>query len=162
MRGTDEFSARDVLYRRAAVQTIDPPTSPDGGGRPRGRVLVIDDEPLVGNALVRALSAEHDVVAVTDARLALDMLGRGDRFDFVLCDLAMPTMSGMELYARLRESHPEVAEQIVFMTGAVLDAGVRAFVRTMPNVLLAKPPDLENLRRVVRARVRGETTWRRA
>ena len=68
---------------------------------PRGRVLVVDDEPMIGAAIQRTLLARprgghHDAAP----REALGRLRQGERFDVILCDLMMPQMTGMDLHAR--------------------------------------------------------------
>ena len=84
----------------------------------RGRVLVVDDDPLVSAALRRTLVREHEVEVVVSARRALELLTSpaGD-FDIILCDLMMPEMTGMELYAHVQTAAPERARRMVFITG---------------------------------------------
>ena len=72
---------------------------------PRARVLVVDDEPLVGAVLRRTL-VEHDVTVVESARAALDRIAAGERYDLVLSDLLMPGLSGMDLYRELVRARP--------------------------------------------------------
>jgi signal transduction histidine kinase len=52
-----------------------------------GRVLLVDDEPFVGNSAKRILKSVCEVVVVTNAREALERVTAGQRFDLVLCDL---------------------------------------------------------------------------
>lgn len=125
-------------------------------GKPaRGRVLVIDDEPLIGLLLQRMLGTEHDVVATVDAREALRMLDRGERFDVVISDLMMPGMTGAALHTALRASHPDVAATMVFLTGGATTPESRAFVQSVANVVVEKPPNISSLRTLVRSRIQG-------
>ncbi len=136
-----------------------PRTPPPGSGthvRP-GRLLVIDDEPLIGKALARALGAEHSVVAVDGAAAALERLRAGERYDVVLCDVMMPQTDGVEFYKQLRAVLPEEAERLVFATGGALEATTRAFLETASNLLLEKPVDLTLLRSLLEQRVRTQT-----
>jgi CheY-like chemotaxis protein len=112
----------------------------------RGRVLVIDDEPLVGKGLRRALGSDYDVELSTDAAAALQALLQGERYRAILCDLMMPGMNGMQLYARLAEAAPEQAERIVFMTGGAFTEGAREFLAQTKNACVQKPFDLDELR----------------
>ncbi len=99
---------------------------------PRGRVLVVDDEPLVLGAVRRALGAQHDVEGVSSARRALELLtGDEDLFDVVLCDLMMPEMTGMELYGEVRASHPGRARRFVFISGGAFTPGAREFLASV-------------------------------
>ena len=53
----------------------------------RGRILVIDDEPLMGRIIKTALQDEHEVLAVQRAAQAIAALERGDTFDLLLLSL---------------------------------------------------------------------------
>ena len=132
------------------------PIRPPSGTRPRpGRVLVIDDEPLLGEAVARALSRENQIIVVRDAAEAVARLQRGERYDVVLCDLMMPVMDGIDFHRHVAVTLPDEAERIVFITGGALTVRVDSFFRRVPNLLLEKPIDLEGLRALIERRVRG-------
>ena len=59
----------------------------------RARVLVVDDEELVGRVIRRALSVAHDVTVTTSAAQALAALDAGPPFDLILCDVMLPETS---------------------------------------------------------------------
>lgn len=128
-------------------------TSRPPAGR-RGRVLVIDDDAAVGSALSRALGKEHDVTVLANAPHALELLLGGARFDAILCDLMMPEMTGMELYARLLADLPEIVDRVVFTTAGAFTPAARAFLDEVPNQRLEKPFAPQNVRALVRALVR--------
>ncbi|MEO5770144.1 MAG: response regulator, partial [Polyangia bacterium] len=92
-------------------------SAPHLAPRRRGRLLVIDDEEVVAMAIRRSLTREHDVVYTSTAQEALALLRANEEFDVILCDLMMPEMTGMELYAELMASSPEQARRIIFVTG---------------------------------------------
>jgi PAS domain S-box-containing protein len=128
-----------------------------GEGYRRGRILVVDDEALVGRT-VRRILAPHDVVSRTSAHAALaDVAGGAHRFDLVLCDLMMPEMSGMELHARLRELAPALADRTVFLTGGAFTQGAREFLAAVPNARIEKPFEPEALRALVGRVLAGPT-----
>ena len=79
-----------------------PPRRPPPPARQarRGRVLVVDDDPTIGNTVARVLRA-HEVVLLSSPRAALARIEAGERFDVVLCDLMMPELTGMELHERI-------------------------------------------------------------
>ena len=61
------------------------------------RILVVDDEASLRDALGRILAAEgYEVRQAGDGKEALGILGDSP-FDFVLCDLRMPVMGGLDL-----------------------------------------------------------------
>lgn len=120
----------------------------------RGRVLVVDDEELVCKALARGLASEHDVTTLTDPRQALELLQQGEKFDAIFCDLMMPAMTGIELYTKLRASAPDAAERIVFLTGGAFTPSARKFLEQVPNPRIEKPFDVQNIRSLLRDRLR--------
>jgi nitrogen-specific signal transduction histidine kinase/CheY-like chemotaxis protein len=121
-------------------------------------VLVVDDEPLLGQVVCRLLQPEHRVVLETDAPAALARIAAGERFDVLLCDLMMPGMTGMGFYERLAAQRPELLDRVVFMTGGAFTASAREFLERVPNPQLTKPFSVEDLRRVLDNYRRGWTT----
>ena len=141
-----------VLLPPARPSANPPAPTDDAASTParRGRILVVDDEALIGRAVSRILSPQHDVVTHTSARAALDELAAGGRgFDLVLCDLMMPDMTGMELHARFREIAPILADRTVFLTGGAFTGSAREFLARVPNARIEKPFEPEALRTLV-------------
>jgi len=124
------------------------PALDEAAGRRSARVLVVDDEPLLGSAIQRWLGDRHQVTVETDPRSALRLFGSA-RFDLVLCDLSMPEMSGMELHARLQETDPQQAARVVFITGGPADEETRRFLERSSAPRLKKPLDLARLEKMV-------------
>ncbi len=108
------FSAGDLA--RKVRQVLD-------GGRPnpasaprQGTVLVVDDDPQVGD-VVRGLlaAAGYEVLQARDGNEALAVLGRSP-CDAVLCDMLMPNKEGIETCAELRRRYPGLP--VIAMSGA--------------------------------------------
>ena len=131
--------------RKTAAPIADAPVA----GR-RGRILLVDDEQLVVNALRRILSAEHDVTTTVAGKEALALCAAGEQYDVIFCDLMMPEMSGMELYGELRSVAPEQANKMVFLTGAAFTAKAKSFLAETRNEHLEKPFDPISLRAIAR------------
>jgi two-component system, cell cycle sensor histidine kinase and response regulator CckA len=123
------------------------------GPRMRGRILVVDDEPVVAHTLKVLLSGEHDLVIAQSGAEALEILqaeaATPPNYDVVLCDLMMPGMTGMELFEVLRREHPSLARRVVFMTGGVSMTRVSEFLESVPNPKFEKPFDVAELRRIL-------------
>jgi two-component system, OmpR family, response regulator MprA len=69
-----------------------------------GRVLVVDDDPDVREAVETALELEgHSVTTAADGLAALKRLGQAE-FDAVVLDVLMPNLDGFEVCRRLRAS----------------------------------------------------------
>lgn len=124
----------------------------------RGRILVVDDEPIVGGSIRRTLAKEHDVVVVSSGKEALAMIQGGEAFDLILSDVMMPEMSGIDLYEELFKLRPASAQSMIFLTGGAFTQGARKFLDSVPNSRLEKPFDPDRLRRFVRERLPGEKT----
>jgi CheY-like chemotaxis protein/anti-sigma regulatory factor (Ser/Thr protein kinase) len=116
---------------------------------PSARVLVVDDEPLIGRTIGRHLEGLYVVEALTSARSALARVGEGERFDVVLCDLMMPELSGMDLHAEMVRVAPEQADRMVFMTGGAFTRGAETFLSAPGRRRLDKPFSPEALREVI-------------
>jgi PAS domain S-box-containing protein len=132
------------------------PAAPGCSGLRRGRVLVVDDEPAIADALRAGLVEEHDVAIAASGREALALLLEGEgggAFDVILCDLMMPDLGGIELYEILRARRPEIAARVVFVTGGAFTARARTFVEQAGVAQLEKPFQIDEVRILVRARV---------
>ena len=125
------------------------PTPPPGILQRRAKILVVDDERAVASMLSRILGEEHDVQVATDATAALEILER-EEFDLVLCDLLMPHVTGMDLYAELAKRHPGREARIVFMTGGAFTPRAAQFLSKVDNARVEKPFDLMAIRKLVR------------
>ncbi len=137
-------STRDDLVHT----TLAPPTATPGA---RACVVVIDDEPLVGRSIRRALRG-HEVQVFTSGEEAIARLCSDEPFDVVFCDLMMPEVSGMEVFRRVSEQRPEIASRFVFMTGGAFTQTAREFLARTPLICLEKPFELRQIRDLVRER----------
>ncbi|MGD0679954.1 MAG: ATP-binding protein [Polyangiaceae bacterium] len=136
----------------APDQFLAPGSQPSQPSR-RGRVLIVDDDPLVRAALGRVLR-DHDVSLARGGREALDLLASGLHFDVILCDLMMPEMTGVDLHTEVGRRFPGVSDQMVFMSGGAFTAAARDFLDRVPNHRLEKPCDAQALRAVVNGLLR--------
>ena len=139
----------------AAAEPSPPAVEPEAP-RPAGaasvrRLLIVDDEPALGEIIRRRMKGECDVDVVTDARQALIRIARAEvPYDLVLCDLMMPEMTGMELHAVVARNHPGVERRFVFMTGGAFTPRASQFLAEVKNQCLEKPFDLEVVRALLR------------
>lgn len=120
----------------------------------RGRVLVVDDEPMIANAVRRTLTPDHDVTTTPSAKDALALIKRGERFDVILCDLMMPEVTGMDLHTELLRAAPEQANQMIFLSGGAFTPRARAFLDQIVNQRVEKPFDPLHLRAIINDRIK--------
>ena len=71
-----------------------------------GKILVVDDEPLIRDTLRIILSRDYTVTTACDGLDALEVLEKDGDFHVFFLDLNMPNMDGIELCKRVRASHP--------------------------------------------------------
>jgi PAS domain S-box-containing protein len=120
----------------------------------RGRILVVDDEPMLVSVVTRILSREHEVVSALVAYDALALLTSGEKFDLILCDLMMPDMTGMDLHRELLTIAPDQANRMIFVTGGAFTEKARTFLTNPPKEHIEKPFDTSNLLAIVRRHLR--------
>ncbi len=92
------------------------------------RILLVDDDRGLRHVLSALLQeAGHRVESAGDGPEALEMLGGGSSFDLVLLDIGLPSMSGLDVLARVRElpSPPLVIVMTADDTSATLLEAVR-------------------------------------
>ena len=128
-----------VLLPPGREQAAEVPAAPPAA-RPalKGRVLVVDDEEMILRAIARILRG-HDLACVESARDALALLERGEGFDLILCDVMMPTMTGIDLYEELLRRSPEIARRVIFLTGGAISSKIEEFLQSAPNLRIEKP-----------------------
>jgi len=107
------------------------------------RLLVVDDELLLLEALEVALVGQVEVLATVDPYEALARIDTGERYDAILLDVRMPEMDGIELYERIASISPAQARRVVFMTAAFSSGDDR--LSTLENATLRKPVDLSRI-----------------
>jgi two-component system, NtrC family, sensor kinase len=134
------------------AEPAEPTAAPLSGSRrvQRLRLLVIDDEPVIGSVLRRIFGGSHEVTVAAHGREALAILDTDAGFDVVLCDVVMPELTGPEVYEQVRVRHPRLLERFVFITGGALHEKSQRFLSSIANPVLHKPFDLGALRDTVR------------
>jgi len=110
------------------------------------RILVVDDDELLGRAVKRMLMP-YDVTLAYGGSEALEEVVEED-FDVILCDIMMPEISGPEFYHRLADVRPDLQRRVLFMTGGALDR-VQPMLKDVPKRLVEKPFTRKELRKVV-------------
>ncbi len=123
-------------------------------------VLVIDDEPSIRFALRRFFTRMGwEVTEASDGRAALALIvetsaaagrggGGGAFYDMVLSDVRMPSLSGIQLYERLKSQRPDIIPRLVFSTGDTSAAETAEFVRSIGCPVVPKPFRLSELQEI--------------
>ena len=112
------------------------------------RVLVIDDEPLVGDVIAEALRLEgNDVVVASSGEEGLRVIAENPP-DAVFLDIIMPGMDGIEVLRAIREWHLRLP--VIILSGWASPGQLEEARRLGVTDVISKPVPLQNLARALR------------
>jgi DNA-binding response OmpR family regulator len=116
------------------------------------RILVVEDDDVIGVNLVRALSAEGwDAERVATGEAALRLLDRS-QFDLILLDLGLPDIDGIELCGLLRDRARDAT--VVMLSARVAEIEVVVGLDAGADDYITKPFRLAELLARLRAHLR--------
>jgi CheY-like chemotaxis protein len=119
----------------------------------RGRVLTVDDSPVMRVLVTASLEAlGYSVEAVDSGHAALAVAERED-FDAVILDVDMPGIDGLAVGRALR-SNPKTSTSMIAMHTSVEEALVRTGFDEY-DIFLPKPCDARYLGQCVDLMIRG-------
>ena len=78
------------------------------------RVLIVDDEPEIGNLLKLFLEDDFDVVTFTDPRQACEEITKNP-YSLVVSDIKMPFLTGLDVVKHVKKTRPET--HVILITG---------------------------------------------
>ena len=157
-QATRMLAAGSTLDRRQAACSDSLPGPP--------RILIVDDEPLIGELLSRRLSdSGYWCETAPDGGSALQKLKEAE-FDLLMTDIMMPGIPGVDLMTEARRACPDIA--IILVTSVIdLEVAVEALKHgaydyiTKPfdleQVLISVARALERRRLLLESRVRRQT-----
>lgn len=121
------------------------------GGK-EGKILIIDDSPIIREMLMEILSEEGYLVESADngetgAKMALD-----NDYDMIICDVHMPRMNGLETVREVIQAKP--ASKIV-LTDSFPDKLAKQAREEGALTCLQKPFDVNELRGLIRQTISG-------
>jgi len=119
---------------------------------PPRRILVVDDEPFVCDAVKMMLTFDgHIVETASNGKDALALFENG-KFDIVITDFAMPSMKGDELAAAIKARAPKQPIVMITAYAEMLQASQNPLAGV--DFVISKPFLLDNLREAI-AKVSG-------
>jgi two-component system NtrC family sensor kinase len=112
-------------------------------------ILVVDDEPDIAATIVETLV--HDGHKVDKAGNGAEALAQVESrsYDLIFTDTKMPRMDGPTFYRTLARRMPALARRVVFVTGDLMDREKREWLESTGCLVLAKPFDVNDVRRAV-------------
>lgn len=107
------------------------------------KILIIDDERSIRNALKDVLEFEGYVIELAeDGMKGLEMM-KSTKYDLIFCDIKMPNMDGVEVLTKIREEIPD--QTIVMISGhGSVDTAVECIKKGAFD-FIEKPLDLNRL-----------------
>src|SRR5262245_5418046 len=118
------------------------------------RLLVVEDDEMIGQALQRSLTAHaHEVSLTPTGKTALREAGRSS-FDLVLLDLGLPDLDGLAVCRELRTTQTDTV--IVMLTARDEEMDVIIGLEAGADDYLTKPVRLAELHARIRAHLRRE------
>lgn len=120
-----------------------------------GRVLLIEDEPNIAEAIRFILSREGcEVMVEADGARALTRIA-DIAPDLVILDLMLPGMSGLEILSALRSNPATQALKVLMLTAKGQGRDREAAERAGVSAFMAKPFANADMRAQVRALLEG-------
>jgi DNA-binding NtrC family response regulator len=113
----------------------------------KGRILIVDDEPIVLRSCQRILRGEdYEIDVCGDGLTALGMINEND-YDVLILDIKMPRMDGIEVLRRVKEARPDI--DVIMITG-LHDIGTAVHAMKLGALdYLPKPFEPEQLQMLV-------------
>ena len=145
-KGTSFIIRLPAGQERAAA--LDAPPAATAAPRIGGRILIIDDDPAIRFAMSDVLS-DYETVEASSGAEAMKMLESDQAFDLILCDMMMPDITGMALHKWLAERQPQLAEQVIFVTGGAFTPQARDYLSKLDNLIVEKPIGVADLKKIV-------------
>lgn len=108
------------------------------------KIVIVDDEPLIGTALYEALLHwQFDAKVYHDGVAAINDL-KNEPCDIVLTDVRMPNLTGMDILEKVKESAPETG--VIMMTAyGTVDSAVEAMKKGAYDYI-TKPFSLDEIK----------------
>lgn len=153
-----EFPVTELPAEAAQSAMADdaPGWSAPAAQSPPGNILVLDDEKAIAEMLGEMLALlGHKPTLCHSATHALHLID-DHRFDLIISDFRMPGLNGQQFYERAVAKQPELAPRIVFLTGDVVNEETQMFLRSIGNPHLAKPFNLDGVKKIVADLLRVE------
>lgn len=118
------------------------------------RILIVEDEPVIGEVCRRILAGEaFEVDIAVNGSVAQGMLGEKD-YDLILTDIRMPEVGGKQLYQWISDKYPGLAKRVIFITGDVMGGDTHSFLELSGRPYLLKPFTPKELKAIINVTLR--------
>lgn len=111
------------------------------------KILIVDDEKTVADALEAIVEDEGLVESASNGRDALEMIGK-KYYAVIVTDIDMPVMNGLDFYREAVRRFPSIKERFLFFSGGV-DNELLDFFAKNGLKYLCKPASLNEIKNAV-------------
>ncbi len=119
--------------------------------KPDFRIMIIDDEPIVGKRLKRLLEKDgYDIEIFTRGSLALEELNR-KHFDIIITDIKMGAVGGMNILEAALEKNPDT--KVIIISGITKILIVEEAFNKGAFGFVIKPFKIEELKKIIKEAV---------
>lgn len=113
----------------------------------RAKILILDDEPIVGDRLKPALEkCGYEVETQVDSQAAIGQLAR-TRYDVLITDLKMAGPSGLDVLRFVKEQTP--GTRVIVITGYATAEQAKESIKGGAVDFIAKPFRISQLRELI-------------
>lgn len=126
-------------------------------------VLVVDDSRVIRRAIVKALSADFQLIEAEDGEAAWKCLTENEQVHVVITDMEMPKLDGYSLICRIRAAEPQRIREVpvIVITGASDDQTRERAYACGATDFVIKPLDSLQLLARAQAHARFDETTRK-
>jgi len=116
------------------------------------KIMMVDDEPdqiYTMKTILESNSDEYQLIGVDNGSQCLQLLKNGELPDLIFLDIMMPTMSGWELYDKIRGNLEWKKIPIVFLTARTDEVAINAG-RFLGDAFINKPYVTDEVLRIIK------------
>jgi len=103
------------------------------------RILVVEDEPVIGQLCQEILTKEAFEVEIAINGVVAQKMIEQKQYDICVIDIRTPTMNGTQLYHWLLKEYPQLADRVIFTTGGIMNDQTMPFIEQSGRLFLPKP-----------------------
>lgn len=116
------------------------------GKHPMKKILIVDDEASVQEALRTVLKEDYEILSAMDGIQAIEVFHEKNPH-LVLLDIAMPSLNGLEVLHKIRES--DASSPVIMLTATNMVKTAVEAMKMGATDYLTKPFDIEELKLVI-------------
>jgi len=109
----------------------------------KSTILIVADEKIVREGLVRALSKSYKTYHASHCSEAIEMIDNNDDIQVVICDIKIPEADGFKMLEKIYRTNEKI--QVIFITAFYSIKSAVVAIRKGAFDYIEKPVDLRRL-----------------